>query len=147
MSRRALLAWFALVLALGVFSRWYVQERRPTRCSLDGGRIEPIYRVDLVVDGSVRESFCGVRCATEWPRVPAGAAWHVRDEVSGRTIDAGKASFVESSVVTVAARQDRTHVFEHWPEASEHAAEYGGNLLANPFARKRLDAAEDDETD
>jgi len=134
MKRRRLVVWFAFVLALSLLSRWSLHGRRAERCSLDGARIVPIHRVDLVLDGRVSESFCCVRCASEWPDVPAGASWQVRDEVSGRVIDAGKASFVRSPIVTVPARQDRTHVFERWADAMGHVAEYGGERIANPLA-------------
>lgn len=132
--RRALLgAWFLLVVGLGLFSRWYVFGRRVEHCSLDGGRIEEIYRVDMILAGTIVESFCCVRCASEWPAVPDGVRWNVRDEIHGGVLDAEKAIFVRSSVVTVPARQARTHVFEHWPDASSHAAEYGGDRIPNPL--------------
>ncbi len=100
MSRRALALWFAFVIGLGLYSRSYVSDRGGGHCRLDGTAIIPIYRVDLLLDGVELASFCCVRCAREWPTVPAGASWHVRDEVTGRVLDARAASFVNSSIVT-----------------------------------------------
>jgi hypothetical protein len=133
-SGRARLAlWFAALLVLSLLSRWRLEARRSERCSLDGGRIVPIYQVDLVLADQVLERFCCLRCAGDWPEVPAGAYWRVRDEVTGRELDASVASFVDSPLVTVAARQCRLHAFERWADASSHVAAYGGERVPNPL--------------
>jgi hypothetical protein len=46
-------------------------------------------------------------------------------------LDATIACFVQSGVVTVPARNDRVHVFEHWSDAMEHVAEHGGARIAH----------------
>ncbi len=53
--------------------------------------------------------------------------------MTGAVIDATAACFVESAVVTVPARQNRTHVFKAWADAMTHAAEYDGVRIANPL--------------
>lgn len=129
-------AWFVFVGVLAIGSRAYMKHARADRCSLDGNRITPIYQVDLVVDGNVVESFCCVKCAEEWPDVPDGALWHVRDEVTGQTIDTTKARFVESDVVTTASRQCRTHAFKNWADAMSHLENHNGSWVPSPFGRK-----------
>jgi hypothetical protein len=132
-----LVIWFAAILLLAVGSRATLERGRADRCSLDGNRIIPVYRVDLMVDGGVLERFCCVRCAAEWPEVPDGAYWQVRDEVTGAVLDAERASFVESTVVTIPSRQDRVHVFRRWADALEHVTAYDGRRIANPLDRGR----------
>ncbi len=134
MSSKRLVIWFAVVLALALYSRWHASRTRSDRCGLDGNRIEPVYAVDLMLDGRVTGRFCCVRCASEWPDVPADAYWQVRDEITGRPLDATTACFVESSVVTVASRQDRTHVFASWADALGHMTRYDGIRVPNPLA-------------
>lgn len=133
MTGKRLAAWFAFVCVLASFSRWEVRYAWASRCSLDGNRIKPIYQVDLVLEGGTIRSFCCVRCASDWPEVPVGSYWQVRDEVTGKVIDATRARFVESNVVTVPSRQDTTHVFKVWADAKAHIEQYEGDWIANPF--------------
>jgi len=133
MPFRRLAVWFGLVLALALYSRWYMDRTRTDRCSLDGNRIEPIYAVHLMLDGKVLARFCCIPCAREWPDVPSGAYWRVTDEITGEPLDATTASFVESSVVTVPSRQARIHVFAHWADAMEHDTRYSGVRIPNPL--------------
>jgi hypothetical protein len=132
-----LAAWFAALLALALFSRAQIHARSAARCSLDGQRIEPIYSVELVRDSAVLARFCCISCAKEWPDVPPGSWWRVRDEITGESLDADVASFVDSSVVTVASRRCRTHAFKNWSDAMNHAATYGGERVADPLVRGR----------
>ena len=88
-----------------------------------------------MVDGRVKESFCCVKCAQEWPQAVEGGYWRVRDEVTGQILDAATACYVESSVVTVPSRQDKIHIFKGWAHAMDHAVEYGGTRIGNPLAR------------
>ena len=133
MTRGKLLAWFGIVLALSVYSRWHTRHAGRDRCGLDGSRITPVYRVDLMEDGDPVASFCSIKCAVEWPDVSSVAYWRVRDEMTGQPLDARKAAFVESSVVTVQSRQNRTHVFKQRTDAMAHAAEYDGHQVVNPL--------------
>ena len=133
MTIRGLFFWFCACLCLALASRWEVSRARQVRCGLDGTAMAPIYRVDLLLHGEVREHFCSVRCAREWPEAVDGATWRVRDEVTGEVLDATVACFVRSSVVTVAPRKARTHSFKKWSDAMEHIAVHGGERIANPF--------------
>lgn len=132
MGTRTLL-WFTAVLVLSLSSRHALRSANQDRCSLDGSRLVPIYRVDQMLDGAPVASFCCVTCAAEWPESPAGAYWRVRDEVTGQPLDAAVACFVQSTVITVPARQDRVHVFRSWVDALEHLEEFGGSRLTDPF--------------
>lgn len=134
MTFRRLALWFGLVAALAAYSRAEVGAQRKLRCSLDGNRIQSTYQVDLVSGGKVLESFCSIACAHQWPDIPPTAHWQVRDEVTGRVLDAARAHFIRSRVVTVPARRERTHVFAHWADAELHAQTHGGNQVPNPFA-------------
>lgn len=140
MTTKRVVAWFAALVALSFLSRWYAYEARADRCALDGNRIVPVYGVDLMAGSEVRASFCSIGCATEWPEVRNASdppIWRVRDEISGEPLDATKACFVRSSVVTIPARQERTHAFRDWSDALEHLHEYGGERIVNPFAHAR----------
>ena len=127
--------WFLFVLLLALLGRWRLAGARADRCSLDGSRITPIYRIDLMLGEKVERSFCCVRCARDWPQAVRDGYWRVRDEVSGQPLDAGRAYFVESGVVTVPSRQDRVHVFKEWAAAMDHATMYGGERIPNPLNR------------
>lgn len=140
MTRGKLVVWFGFILVLSLYSRWYTRYAGADRCSLDGNRITPIYRVDLMNGTESVASFCCVKCAAEWPDVPEGAYWQVRDEKTGKLLDARQAAFVESSVVTVSSRQDRTHVFKKRMDAMAHAAEYDGYQIANPLVKGKAPA-------
>ncbi|MFT5052237.1 MAG: hypothetical protein ACI8QZ_003669, partial [Chlamydiales bacterium] len=94
----------------------------------------PIYRIDLMQDGERSARFCSIRCAIEWPAAPADAEWRVRDEVTGSVLDATKACYVLSDVVTIPARQERRHAFKNWADAHAHLAEFDGERISSPFA-------------
>jgi hypothetical protein len=147
MTYKLLILWFGTVFALSMFSRWDVFERRAQRCSLDGNRIAPVHRVDLMAEREVLASFCCVRCASDWPDVEDGSYWRVRDELTGEVMDADEACFVESGVVTVPSRQDYVHVFASWADALAHVTEFGGERIAQPLvAHIPLDKPADAES-
>ncbi|NOT02292.1 MAG: hypothetical protein HOP29_16925 [Phycisphaerales bacterium] len=133
MNHRQIGIWLGAVLVISLISRWRVYQSRADRCNLDGNRIEPVRRVDLVRDGETVQSFCCIRCAGDWPDVPADAYWRVHDEITGEPLDASNACFVESRVVTVPSRRDRIHVFKNWADALGHCTQYEGHRIPNPF--------------
>jgi len=139
MRAKGLAAWFGLLVVASFGSRACVRGDADARCRFDGVRIEPIHRVDRVrlSDGKAIASFCSIACALEWgeraPEASVPGFWQVRDEVSGRPLDARLAAFVLSRVVTVVARGERIHVFASETEAQDHAAEFGGARIADPF--------------
>lgn len=136
MPTRTTYAWFGMVVAFSLLGRWQAYHARADHCNLDGTRIVPIHRVDLVVEGQVTRSFCSIRCARDWPDSPPGARFQVRDEVTGEVLDSSLAWFVESSVVAVPARQDKTHAFKSAADAMEHVSRYGGSRIPDPFAEE-----------
>ncbi|TDJ73990.1 MAG: hypothetical protein E2O39_05145 [Planctomycetota bacterium] len=145
MTYKLLILWFGTVFALSMLSRWDVFERRAQRCSLDGNRIAPVHRVDLMAEREVLASFCCVRCASEWPDVRDGSYWRVRDELTGEVLDANEACFVESGVVTVPSRQDHVHVFASWADALSHVAEFGGERIDQPLASRTFQGEPSDD--
>lgn len=133
MNNRQIGIWLSAVLVISLISRWRVYQSRADRCNLDGNRIEPIRRVDLLRDGKTLQSFCCITCAADWPDVPPGAYWRVHDEITGEALDSASACFVESAVVTVPSRQDRIHVFKNWADALGHCKQYDGRRISNPL--------------
>jgi len=133
MSQKAVVVWFSALLIFAVVSREQVRGARADRCSLDGAAIEPIHRVDLMEDDAARASFCSIACALAWPTLPPHAWWRLRDEVTGRAIDAKSATFVASRVESVPARHERIHVFEDPTQAMSHCVQFGGARIADPF--------------
>jgi hypothetical protein len=66
----------------------------------------------------------------------------VTDETSGRTVDAARAWFVRSSVVSQPATKDRVHAFASETDAVRHAEAYRGVLLTGserPLCVRRED--------
>jgi nitrous oxide reductase accessory protein NosL len=107
------------------------RQDRQQGCALDGVRIEPIYRVSIVDDQQHAHEFCCVRCAELWlerqATQPTGI--YLTDEASGEEIEAGRAFFVRSSVITKPTTGNRIHVFQQRGDAEKHAARFGGRLL------------------
>jgi hypothetical protein len=137
MSHRAILLWFAALTIFAVVSRARVRGGGPDRCSFDGAVIEPIRRVDLMEDSTATASFCSLACALAWPARPPSPPhptwWRVRDEVTGLPIDARRATFVASRVVTVPARDERIHAFADPTAAMSHCVQFGGARIADPL--------------
>jgi hypothetical protein len=124
------LALLALVVGLAVLGAWMRRGDRG-RCALDGVRIEPRYRVRVVdAEGTGRE-FCCVRCARRWleDQKAAPRAVYVTDEASGQEVEADRAFFVRSAVVTTPTSGNRVHAFARRGDAEHHAAAAHGRLL------------------
>jgi hypothetical protein len=119
-----------VVAVVAVVGSW---ARRPgPGCALDGAKIDPAYRVEVVDANGTRHGFCCVTCATLWlGRQPAPPrAVSVTDEASGEALDAADAWYVRSPVVTVHATGNRVHVYATRAAAQKHAATYGGTVLS-----------------
>jgi hypothetical protein len=115
---------------------------RQQGCALDAFRIEPIYRVSIVDDQNHARESCCVRCAEFWldrqANQPRGI--YLTDEASGEEIEAGRAFFVRSSVITKPTTGNRIHVFQQRGNAEKHAAKFGGMVLPEserPFGARR----------
>jgi len=133
MPPRGLCVWFVVLAILALLSRERVRDARTSRCNLDGVAIQPLRRVDLMRGGEVLASFCSITCALSWPDRPPHGFWRVRDEATGRAIDAALAHFVESRVASDAAHGERVHVFLDAAEAARHCDQFDGAPLPNPL--------------
>ncbi|RJQ47946.1 MAG: hypothetical protein C4538_04680 [Nitrospiraceae bacterium] len=105
-------------------------------CSYDGEDIMSIYEVNIKIKNGGMLRFCSVYCAEAWFREnsPEAASVTVTDELTGEKLDASLAIFVESDVVSVAATNNRIHVFKDEYQAREHAKQYNGRIVDNPFS-------------
>jgi hypothetical protein len=101
-------------------------------CALDGEKIQPIYRVEIVDHQGERHAFCCLRCAEIWVRKQRAApqAILVTDETTGRAIDADTAFYVRSTVVTTPTTGNRIHVFAEPTDAEKHANTFSGTVLS-----------------
>jgi hypothetical protein len=119
----------AAMVGLPVLGR--LARRTDTGCALDGAKIDPAYRVEVVDADGQTHAFCCVRCAEIWLRHRAAPprAVRVTDEVSGEPVDAASAWFVRSSVVTRPATGNRVHAFRSRADAEKHAATFAGVVL------------------
>jgi hypothetical protein len=123
-------AGLAAAAALPLVGFWLRRDAAPG-CALDGAKIDPAYRVE-VIDGRGRpHALCCLRCAEIWLKSqPTPQAILVTDEASGERIDARDAWYVRSSVVTTPATGNRVHVFRSRADAEKHADEFGGTVLS-----------------
>ena len=123
-------AGLLVVVGLPLVGKW-VRRTPQERCTLDGARIDPLYRVRVVDNQDQDHPFCCIRCATLWlsrQKVKPRSV-RVTDEATGREIDAAAAWFVRSSVVTMAHTENRIHAFARHADAARHAAAALGSVL------------------
>jgi hypothetical protein len=125
-----LLAGLLVVVGLPVAGKWLRRAREP-RCTLEGLKIEPLYRVRVVDEGGGSHCFCCIHCAGLWlaRRGVRPRAVYVIDETSGQEMDFRAASFVQSAVVTNPITGNCVHAFRDPAEAEEHLRTFGGSLL------------------
>ncbi|HKI36434.1 MAG TPA: hypothetical protein VKA46_31540 [Gemmataceae bacterium] len=124
------LVGLVVVVSLAMVAHW--ARRDPgTGCALDGMKIDPVYRVEVVDGGGGRHAFCCPTCARLWlkqqPIPPATIT--VTDEASGEATDAATAHYVRSPVVTTPSTGNRIHVFRSRDDAEKHANTFGGIVL------------------
>lgn len=123
-----------LLLALLPLAGHWLRRDSAGRCTLDGVRIEPRYRV-RVLDAAGRDrEFCCIRCAELWLQRQTNPplAIRVTDENSGDEIDASAAHFVRSSIVTAPTTGNRIHAFADRANAERHADAANGLILEGP---------------
>jgi len=111
------------------------QERKALRCDYDGIKIIPVYGIDVMIKDGESMNFCSIHCAREWSLKNRALikSVMVTDEVTGEMLDADRAYYVESDVVTVRAVQNRIHVFREKTDALSHAGQHNGSIIDNPF--------------
>ncbi len=133
---RRLAGILLIATLLALASAWYRRQHAIAFCRFDNNRIEPVYEVDLIANDETRWRFCSVYCASQWRQRSHGDVYDivVRDEVTGKPLDASLAAFVESSVVTHWSHGNRVHVFADLEQAQRHAKQYSGRIIASPFA-------------
>jgi hypothetical protein len=121
---------------LALASAWYRRQHAIAFCQFDNNRIEPVYEVDLIANDDARWRFCSVYCASQWWQRSRRDVREiiVRDEVTGKPLDASLATFVESDVVTYLTHGDRVHVFADPEQAQRHAKQYRGRVVPSLFA-------------
>jgi hypothetical protein len=130
-----------LVAALPALGRW--SRSSGERCAWDGVRIDARHRARLVAAARTEE-FCGVACLVRRlaRAAPAAATAFVTDETRLQVIEAERAWFVRSAVVTVPANGSRLHAFATEEDARHHAAAFHGTVLPGPGLPSLLDLDE-----
>jgi hypothetical protein len=125
------LAAVAVVVGLPL-AGYLIRRHAEPGCALDGAKINPDYRVEVVASDGRIHAFCCLRCAELWlGRLPGPPqAVLVTDEAGGNLIDARDAFFVRSSVVTTPATANRIHAFRSRADAENHADKHGGTVLS-----------------
>ena len=134
MSGRSFRWALGLLLVFGLpLLGWWARRGAPPRCALDGAVIEPLYRVRVEEEDGRQRLFCSVRCAQLWlARGRPARAVFVTDEASGREVEASRAFFVRSAVVTPPTTRNHTHAFADRADAERHATAFRGMLLPGP---------------
>ena len=135
-STLLMFAWLAIVVGLP-FAAHYGRPGRQDRCYFNGNRIEPDYKVRVVDAKDMDYTFCCILCAEQWlgRDSAVGHQIYVTDESSGREIEAAKAVFVRSSVVTNHVTGNRIHAFASPLDATRHAGGRGTIRSANSHPR------------
>jgi hypothetical protein len=123
-----------VVVGLPLAGHW-ARRHAAEGCALDGMRIDPAYRVEVVDARGYPHAFCCIRCGQRWLKnEPPPRAITVTDEASGQAIAADKAWYVASSVVTMPVTGNKVHTFRERADAERHAEQFWGAIL--PDAEK-----------
>jgi hypothetical protein len=112
------------------------ERQRVSMCAYDGLKIDPLYEVQFIMKNSEVLRFCSIICALQAfaqarERIESIL---VTDEVTGQKMNAEKAFFIESSVVTVPHVKNRIHVFASEVDAVRHRDQYSGKHIKKPFS-------------
>lgn len=122
------LALAVMVVGLPFLGTWARRQQLP-RCALDGIAIVPIYAVTITAAGGTKHTFCCIRCAEYWLAQEPAESIDVTDEVTGQPLDANKAYFVRSRVVTNTVTGNEIHAFADPVDAEQHASQFRGRVL------------------
>jgi hypothetical protein len=135
-------AGLLLLAALPVFRHLVQRGRTADHCALDGVEINPLYQVRVRDSEGNERGFCCIGCALLWlgRQHTKPQAIYVTDEASGRQIEAERAYFVRSTVITAPTTGNRMHAFADAADALRHAKFMHGKLLSGaerPFAESQ----------
>lgn len=122
----------AIIAAHGAISK---NPHSPTRCCLDGSRIEPIYEVIIIQKDKSSSKFLCVLSAQIWLKENSEQVSSIRvtDEITGEKIVAEDAYYVVSEVITSPYTGNKIHVFAQKTAAKLHAWQFNGKLVKNPL--------------
>jgi hypothetical protein len=128
-----------IVLLLGTSSLLiyrYAGRTTEHRCAYDGLEIDPRYEVRFALENG---NF--VRLSSINTAIQAFDQYEndvreilVTDEDSGRQIEAEKAYFVESRLISIPHARNRIHAFASIEAARSHRDEFSGHLITNPLS-------------
>jgi len=140
--RKDLAAGAALVVCcwtLALASALLARRSGVPLCAQDSVPLKPEYQVDVALQDGRTVSLCNVTCALLYLKEAGRRAARVivRDETTGAPLDPASAFFVESDVFTHRESSNRVHVFASRADAQEHAREYGGRFVPDPFPPPR----------
>ena len=129
---RLRIAAVLLIVGLPLAGKW-ARRTQERRCDLDGARIDRLFRVRILDVQNREHEFCCIHCARLWLSPQPAAPWQVlvTDETTGAEIDAARAWFVRSTVVTTAHTRNRIHVFQTEADAVKHAGTAHGKILTD----------------
>jgi hypothetical protein len=132
-TRRLILVVGLTVVSLPV-AGWWARRSANVGCALDGGPINPVYRVQVVDQHGLAREFCCLHCAGIWLQRQSSPPRRVTvtDETTGQGLDAAAAWYVRSLVITTPTTGNRIHVFRNRQDANQHAASFGGTLVSKP---------------
>lgn len=139
--KKTILLFVILILSAGI-AVWggrtftgLTKSPTKTRCAFDGTPLRDLYRVEMVLQDDRRITCCSIYCAQQYARQNREGVRRIRvvDENSGRVLEADRATYVHSRVVSVPEVNNRIHVFAAREEALDHARQFGGHLIPNPF--------------
>ena len=102
------------------------------RCARDGVALGRLLQVRIEAAAGTEHRFCSVRCAEDWLRRSGETATAIRviDEASGREIDADRAHWVRSQILTSRESNESLHAFARAADARAHAEAYRGQVLS-----------------
>jgi hypothetical protein len=105
-------------------------------CALDSVSLKPEFQVDVTFRDGSKQSFCNAACTLSYLREGRRAVRSitVRDENSGEPLDAKEAFYAKSEVFTHRESSNKIHIFAALDDAKEHAEQYGGRMIPNPFS-------------
>ena len=135
MKRLLFMGTFIIATCTVNWALYFQHGNRPSGCSLDGSRIQPLYEVIIIEKDKLPRSFSCVITARIWfsENSDQVSSILVTDEATAKKIKAEDAFYAVSEVVTTPYTGNRIHVFAQKSGATSHAMQFDGKLIGNPF--------------